>query len=489
MRVASAIRDRRPSGAVLPTTLVCAGCGYVVGPDEPLRLACPAARPGDDIDHVLRRDLDTSSLAFPRGTEPNPFLRYRTLFHGYHVARSRGLTDADVVGLVERLDRSVAAVDGRGFRVTPLVASAGLDARIGLTAPGGVLIKDETGHVAGSHKARHLFGTLLELELGGADRDKPLAIASCGNAALAAGVVAKAAGRRLRVFIPMDAPASIVERLHELGADIDVCERTAGVPGDPTYRRLREAIHDGAIPFTCQGNQNGLAIEGGLTLGYELVDQLRHVGRRLDRLFVQVGGGALASSIAQALSEAERMGAVDRPPRLLAVQTLGAYPLKRAYDLVVTRLVERFSLDVPADDEGLAGLLQRVVGTPVARDELAWIARHRSRFMWPWESQPNSVASGILDDETYDWLAVVRGMLRSGGYPLVADEETLVEANELARSTTAIDVDTTGSAGLAGLLALWRSGTVGADETIGLLFTGIRREPAPGGPPVTGERP
>ena len=26
----------------------------------------------------------------------------------------------------------------------------------------------------------------------------------------------------------------------------------------------------GAIPFTCQGNLNGLAIEGGETLGFEL---------------------------------------------------------------------------------------------------------------------------------------------------------------------------------------------------------------------------
>ena len=42
---------------------------------------------------------------------------------------------------------------------------------------------------------------------------------------------------------------------------------------------------------------------------------------------------------------------------------------------------------------------------------LAWAARHRSAFMWPWETEPHSVADGILDDETYDWLAVVRGML------------------------------------------------------------------------------
>jgi threonine synthase len=34
--------------------------------------------------------------------------------------------------------------------------------------------------------------------------------------------------------------------------------------------------------------------------------------------------------------------------------------------------------------------------------------------MWPWEEPPHSVASGILDDETYDWLAVLRGVVAPG---------------------------------------------------------------------------
>ena len=49
--------------------------------------------------------------------------------------------------------------------------------------------------------------------------------------------------------------------------------------------------------------------------------------------------------------------------------------------------------------------------------------------MWPWEDEPRSIAHGILDDETYDWLAVVEGLLRSGGGALVVDEETLQRAN------------------------------------------------------------
>ena len=95
--------------------------------------------------------------------------------------------------------------------------------------------------------------------------------------------------------------------------------------------------------------------------------------------------------------------------------------------------------------------------------------------MRPWWPVRLSVASGILDDETYDWLAVMRGMLATGGQPVLVDEAALSEANQVARDTTAIDVDPTGSAGLAGLLQLRRSGEVLPTETCAVLFTGVRR--------------
>ena len=97
--------------------------------------------------------------------------------------------------------------------------------------------------------------------------------------------------------------------------------------------------------------------------------------------------------------------------------------------------------------------------------ELARAARHRSEYMWPWETEPHSVAEGILDDETYDWLAVVRGMLLTGGSPLIVDEATLRTANQIGRETTGIDVSVTGSAGLAGLLDLTNRGEIDPSES------------------------
>jgi threonine synthase len=226
------------------------------------------------------------------------------------------------------------------------------------------------------------------------------------------------------------------------------CPRRPGERGDPPYLRLQDAIAEGALPFTCQGNENGLAIEGGETLGYEMAS----TGLQFDHLMVQVGGGALATACIDAFDEAVSLGALPGSPRVHTVQTTGAHPLERAYHRVAARV-------------GAPGDIERA---------LHEAATHRSQYMWPWESEPKSVAEGILDDETYDWVAVVRGMLRTRGEPLVASEERLVEANELGRSA-GYAVSATGSAGLAGLLELRATGVVAPDERVAVLFTGVQR--------------
>jgi len=176
------------------SSLACTGCGAVVPAERPFTLRCPAARSGDDIDHVLRRSITPAAMERQPDAHANPFVRYRTRFHAYHVARSAGWSDGRFVDLILELDAAIAQVDGHGFETTPLVRSAGLDAALGFGPGGGVWVKDETGNVSGSHKARHLMGVMLALRvaevLGQADPRAPLAIASCGNAALAAAVVA-----------------------------------------------------------------------------------------------------------------------------------------------------------------------------------------------------------------------------------------------------------------------------------------------------------
>jgi threonine synthase len=424
--------------------LRCAGCGAVVAAGSPFPWACPGRRAGDDVDHVLVPQLDQTGLPLVTSDHANPFIRYRARLWSYALWCQAGRDDQSFVALVEALDAAVAGVAGHGFRVTPLGHFPTIDTAVGAR----VLVKDETNNVARSHKGRHLFGVLVllrVLEEIGLPASGDLVIASCGNAAVAASVMAAASGRRLTAFVPVDADPETVAQLTGLGTTVEPCPRDDR-PGDPCYRRFRQAVAGGALPFSCQGPDNGAAIEGAVTLAWEVVEA-RPEG--LDRVVVQVGGGALATACARGLA------AMARRPVFDTVQTAGAHPLQRA----VARLRPLVEEGRPVDDV------------------LTEAARHRSRYMWPWESEPVSVARGILDDETYDWRAVADATLSSGGSALVASEALLTEANQLGRAATGIDVDETGSAGLAGLLRLARDGQIPADSEILVLFTGAAQRP------------
>lgn len=422
----------------------CHGCGAEVDAGVRLAFRCPnAGTSDDDVDHVLTVEDEAPAPAI--GSETDPFLRYRAWLSPYRLARAAGLTDAAWGDLVGDLDGALTAVDGRGFRITPMADQRALAEAIGLAGP--LWVKDETRNVSGSHKARHLMGVMLYLRVleaarlpaGNGLRSRRLAIASCGNAALAAAVVARAANWPLDVFIPPDADASVKARLKELGAEITICDRRPGEAGDPCYLRFREAVAAGAIPFGVQGTDNGLAIEGGRTLAFEMAEEFSRLGVVPDALFVQVGGGALASALAQGLVLARARGLLPSLPRLITVQTSGCAPLARAWE--------------------------RLDGT-----DLDAAAKKRSQFMWPWETTPASLAHGILDDETYDWWAIAEGMRATGGSAVVVDEAEVEAAYKAGRSHTSIIASATGTAGLAGLLA-----NPGAGKRVAVIFSGVER--------------
>ena len=161
-------------------------------------------------------------------------------------------------------------------------------------------------------------------------------------------------------------------------------------------RAFRQAVRSGAIPFSVQGPENGLAVEGGRTLAVEMAETFATSGTP-NTIFIQVGGGALASAVWQGLAMATRASAIANIPRLMLVQTAGCAPFARCW-------------------QHLSGV------------ELADAVQHRSRFMWPWAGTLASAATGILDDETYDWWEAAKGMRETGGGVLVVEEDAIARA-------------------------------------------------------------
>ena len=412
----------------------CITCGAVLDIATPCPWRCPNAT-ATDRRHLLRI-VDAGERIVPPGIA-NSFVNHDADLAWAAFAAAHGMTSLARHRLVADVDDLVREVDGTAFRRTPFARSESLSRELGFT-DGGVWVKDETGGVAGSQKARHLVTILLHLlaaeQLGLLDGRPPLAIASCGNAALAAATLARATRWPIDVYVPTWMSEAYGKRLEDLGATIHRCERRDDDPaGDPSMFRFREAVAAGAVPFTVQGPENALCLDGGRTIGWEICEQLREAGvEALDRTFVQVGGGAFATCLSDGYTN--RCGAM----RLHAVQTEGCAPLARAWDRADGR-------------------------TELAQD---W-----AELMTVWES-PHSVADGILDDETYDWIPIVEAMRSGGGYPVVAPESLVVEAHEIAQRA-GFDVSPTGSAGLAGLLQI--RGEIGDDEHVCVVMSGVRR--------------
>lgn len=387
----------------------CATCAIEVAIDELLVWRCPGAT---DPHHVLVPQRPVGPLDVT--DHDDPFVAFDAELAWSRCAQAHGLDGPSRRALVEGL--------GLSFRRTPCQRHDELSARLGFSARGGVWVKDETHQVGGSHKARHLMTILLHLltceQVGAAPwgpNNRPrLAISSCGNAAIAAATLAAAASWPLDVMVPPTAGQGVLRMLEDLGATINLCPRLGDdPPGDPCLHRFREAVARGSIPFSVQGTENAWCLDGGRTLGWELPQDMDHV-------FLQVGGGAFAASVGAAI-----VGAQPQPPRVHAVQTEGCAPLARAW-----------------------GRAQSLPGG------MATAGQHWDECMWPWDAPFPSLADGILDDETYDWLGVMEAMVATGGEPVVASEAQIVEAFRLVNDELHLGVSPTGTAGLAGLLAV-----------------------------------
>ncbi len=479
----------------LPSIVLrCHGCSTLVDPIDPFLggatagFRCPNSSRAPKIDHVLQWEPTVAGVSeWPNDQSVNPFVRYRTLHHAYWLARARGITDEAYVDRVARIDRAIAAVAGTGFVISPFESLDAASEALGLS----VWAKDETGNVTGTHKARHLMGLAIHIDVEKVSIVSRLAIASCGNAALAAATIAKAVRRPIDVFVPSSTKASVLDQLRSLGARVHETTRSpSSPPGDPSMHAFHEAVAKGALPFCVQGNENGLTIDGGTTIGQELADQLAVNAVSPTRLMLHVGGGAFGTAVTRGLGHGVLLGRIANLPPTYCVQPDACAPLRRAWAAVANRALAALGDELRVDDSDDAAMGDAAMGPVVLRHDAAVAARliepdaqealaaalqfavsNRPSHMWAWDSPGETVASAIVDDETYDWFALVGVMLCTGGFTIIVNDAQLREANAISASSA----DESGSAGIAGLIALKTANLLTADDVAVTILSGIRR--------------
>ena len=327
------------------------------------------------------RPLPDAPPRLPRGARRRPRRRRRS-------SRSCGGSTS-----------AVAAVDGHGFAVTPFARDGRPERRGSASRPraaSGSRTRPATSRARtrrGTCSASSLWLEVVErLGLADAARERPRprdrelrqrGARRGGRGARRAGASCACSSR--------PTPTRSVRRPAR-GARAPASPSARASPASPAtrpYRALRaRRSRTGALPFTCQGNLNGLAVEGGQTLGYEMASPrpamparpARRPGRRR-RARERVRAAACARRAA--------LGAVaTAAARSTRCRPQGAWPL-------APRVRARACL---AHGAGRGVELR---GAPPLASSCGRGRRSRT-----------SVAHGILDDETYDWLAVVRGDAR-----------------------------------------------------------------------------
>ena len=138
--------------------LICRGCGQIYELQKDLILACENRGDNKDTNHILEKVIDVviSKRELISSKELNPFIKFKDFFYSHDLAKKLNLNYNEIVKKIDP-----------GFMQTPLIRDENL------------FIKNETSNVGGSHKARHLMGTAIYLEVLGQKKPE-LFIKFCG---------------------------------------------------------------------------------------------------------------------------------------------------------------------------------------------------------------------------------------------------------------------------------------------------------------------
>ncbi len=485
--------------------------GHLVCPHSSREHAHPLHKSFEASDAVLFEDV----WAERWNAGENAYSIFRECLGSYALAKQTG-HENEWLSFLQNLENNAKKTHPAGFEPTPLVNTARLAKQLGHR--GGLFAKNETATILGSHKARHAVASLLYLETIRTIQQKqdraPLAIFSCGNAALGAAAIARAANYPLFTFVPATLSHEVESLLSNMNAFVVKVKREGAVgQGDPCHNLYQKSLHElGFTAFSCYGHDLWPSVEGAEILALELVVQIaleqtppEHVARygfqktKIDSLIVQVGGGGLANGVVAGLRKALRLQMLEHLPRIFLAQTASCFPLEESYFAVVRRIAHEAKLTNVATLELLdatpalalvrehSPLLQRVaaaIAQSFSKDSvqqvLAHVAANRSEFFKPWSAnEPHSIAEGILDDTTYDGFEILVAMLETGGLPVVLTEDELQRGWNMGAECTKLNVSPTGTAALAALMVLQNNALIKSTENTAFLFTGVHSRNAP----------
>jgi threonine synthase len=182
-------------------------------------------------------------------------------------------------------------------------------------------VKDEAQNPTGSFKARGMSVAVTVAKRLGATS---LVAPSAGNAGGALAAYGARAGLPVRVYVPRDTPALLVDEMAGYGADVILID---GLIDDAGRIAAEHARESGA--FNVATFREPYRVEGKKTMGYELVEQLGGVP---GTIVYPTGGGTGLVAMWKAFEELERIGWIGAErAMMISVQAEGCAPIVRAF--------------------------------------------------------------------------------------------------------------------------------------------------------------
>jgi threonine synthase len=205
-----------------------------------------------------------------------------------------------------------------GEGATPLLPLGHVAKALGLDA---VYVKDEAQNPTGSFKARGMSVAVTVAKRLGATA---LVAPSAGNAGGALAAYGARAALPVRVYVPRDTPALLVDEMEGYGAEVIL---VGGLIDDAG--RIAAEYARGSGAFNVATFREPYRVEGKKTMGYELVEQLGDVP---GTIIYPTGGGTGLVAMWKAFEELERIGWIGTArPVMISVQAEGCAPIVRAF--------------------------------------------------------------------------------------------------------------------------------------------------------------
>lgn len=286
-----------------------------------------------------------------------------------------------------------------------------------------LFLKDDTRLPSSSFKDRASSVLLAMAASRGIER---VCTASTGNAGCSMACLCADGGLGAFVFVPESAPAAKIAQLLFYGATVAKVQGSYDDAFDLCWRISNEYgwlnRSTGWNPFTREGKK---------TVSFEIAQQLDW--QAPDAVFVPVGDGNIISGVYKGFSELAAIGAIERCPAIIAVQSTGSNAIAQAVDRVEN-------------------------GCAVTESVKAVSA--------------TTMADSISVDLPRDGVAAVRAVVESGGFAVEVTDAQIREAIVSLSRRAGVFAEPAGATSYAGLLEWVAGGRRGGYENVVCLITG-----------------